>query len=149
MKDWSLNFLKEHGERVVFILFALALCAVLWQVEEMRAEVKTTLTFIIGIIVNKIRSPKKTGTNQSGRAGFVAVAALLACCIMVAGCFATFKVNPDTGYVEYTRWGAQEISGLTVEKDKGTIMVAIEALKAESGAEDIKAATELMKTIRP
>lgn len=59
MKSWALKFWRKHGERIVFMVCALALCAVMWQIEQLRAEASTAIVMILGILVNKIRSPEK------------------------------------------------------------------------------------------
>jgi len=95
MKDWAIGFWKKHGERFVFIALALILCTVMWQIETLRAEAATVLVMILGILVNKIRSPAQEATppavyypiepsdpgNQSGQAR---VATLIAMTLLAA-----------------------------------------------------------------
>ena len=64
-------------------------------------------------------------------------------CTAVLGC-ASFKVNPTTGLVEYSRFGGQHISGLEVEKNGPKVSVKIQSLDSESIEQASKGLTYIL-----
>lgn len=63
MKEWWGNFWEQHGERTVFMTTAIAISVsfMVSEVKELQTAGQTTLVMILGIVVNKIRSPKNGG----------------------------------------------------------------------------------------
>ena len=67
MKPWFTDFWNQHGERLAFMTMALSLCAVFWFLEDLRGDAKTGLIMILGILLNKIRSPREKSVENRPR----------------------------------------------------------------------------------
>jgi hypothetical protein len=46
------------------MVMALSLCAVFWFLEDLRGDAKTGLIMILGILLNKIRSPREKSVEN-------------------------------------------------------------------------------------
>lgn len=59
MKDYWMNFLKQHGERIFWLAIATILATSFMFVDGMEESGKTFLIAVATLAVNKARSPKE------------------------------------------------------------------------------------------
>ena len=67
MKEWWMAFWKKHGERWLHLGGAILMSVgfILSDIEELKSAGYATLIMILGILVNKARSPEKREQEQA------------------------------------------------------------------------------------
>lgn len=58
MKEWFVRFVDNHGDRIFFALFILALAGVLWLAGEKEQSIGLVMV-IAGAFAPKMRGPEK------------------------------------------------------------------------------------------
>ena len=59
MKNLVMQFIRQHGERLFFILFATLFATVMYYfIPSTREQVVAVYFLLLGLIINKARSPK-------------------------------------------------------------------------------------------
>ena len=66
---WFATVWNEHGERLIFSFFALALAALFWFMPNMKGEAKTIMIGIAMLFFNKARTGVVGRKNGSGSDG--------------------------------------------------------------------------------
>lgn len=95
MKSLVMSFIRQHGERLFFIMFATVFATVMYAyIESTREQVVAVYFLLLGLIINKARSPKdevsaqepkEPTTTPSNIAGRVSMTFLLYLALASAG----------------------------------------------------------------
>ena len=66
MKQWSKRFWYEHGDRLVYVGLAFVMCLFFTYNTEipMKEQAKNILLIIVGILINKIRTPEQPKNKE-------------------------------------------------------------------------------------